>query len=357
MKRLALALLVSTVISPALAAGPIGPPIKIGNWNGGVYTNDATGQISSCTMGAPYLDGTFFAVSVYLNNTWALGFSNPRWQLRLGEGFPVDFTFDGKDQFHLVGKAISNNFVAVMMPYNSAMIERFKRSSGVAALAKGEAFQFALTDTSKIMPALTDCVARVRGGGTAVAGNLGKSVTLPATGGGSLNPNPAPAAAPSSGSELEIEAIQIASNFLIGSAMHGARVLTKAETPVSYVTNDASWRSDDAYGFVRILPDQHGVKGIDVAASITASDAKECKGKFASGRTSELVNSDVMFRGFSTCEDSKGTRVSQYFVVPRDKGGFVIIAIGAGSATQESKNLQTETHVSDLRQVAWTAAH
>jgi hypothetical protein len=88
-----------------------------------------------------------------------------------------------------------------------------------------------------------------------------------------------------------------------------------------------------------------------------ASDAKECKGKFASGRTSELVDSDVMFRGFSAGEDSKGTRISQYFVVPRDKGGFVVIAVGAGSATQGSKNLQSETDVSDLRQVAWTAAH
>jgi hypothetical protein len=356
MKRLALALLIPTAISPALAAGPIGPPIKIGHWNGGVYTNDTTGQISSCTVGAPYLDGTFFVVSVYLNNTWALGFSNPRWQLRPGEGFPVDFTFDGKDQFHLVGKAISNNFVAVMMPYNSAMIERFKRSSGVSALAKGEAFQFALTDTSKIMPALTECVARVKGGGTSVASNLGKPVTLPATGGGSLSAAPAPAAPASVASELDLEAIQIASNFLIGSQMRGARVLPKAET-VNFIANTAEWKSEDAYGFVRVLPHQEGTKGIDVAASIVASDAKDCKGKFASGRTSELVNSDVMFRGFSTCEDSKGTRVGQYFVVPRDKGGFVVIAVGAGSATQESKNLQSETHVSDLRQVAWTAAH
>jgi hypothetical protein len=39
-------------------------------------------------------------------------------------------------------------------------------------------------------------------------------------------------------------------------------------------------------------------------------------------------------------EVSKGTRVSHYFVVPRDKGGFVVIAVGAGRATQGSKNLQ-----------------
>jgi len=290
-----------------------------------------------------------------MNNTWALGFANPKWQLQPGEGFAVDFTFDGQQQYHLVGKALSDKLVSVLMPSKAELIERFKRSASVSALAKGEAFQFALTDTSKIIPALQDCVAHVKG--TPVAGNnLGKPVTLPATGGGSLSAVPAPAAPASVASELDLEAIQIASNFLIGSQMRGARVLPKAET-VNFVANTAQWKSEDAYGFVRILPHQEGTKGIDVAASIVASDAKDCKGKFASGRTSELVNSDVMFRGFSTCEDSRGTRVSQYFVVPRDKGGFIIIAVGAGSATQESKNLQTETHVSDLRQVAWTAAH
>jgi hypothetical protein len=184
--------------------------------------------------------------------------------------------------------------------------------------------------------------------------NLGKPVTLPATGGGSLSAALTPA--PNS-SEVEIEAIQIASNFLIGSAMRPARVLTRSETPVNYAPNGAAWRSDDAYGFVRIIPAQDGVKGIDIAASITASDAKDCKGKFASGRTSELVNSDVMFRGFATCEDSKGTRVGQYFVVPRDKGGFVVIAVGANAQAQESNALQTDNHLGDLRQAAWTAAH
>lgn len=58
--------------------------------------------------------------------------------------------------------------------------------------------------------------------------------------------------------ELELEAIQIASNFLIGSAVRNARVLTRAETPVSHADSGAAWRSDDAYGFVRILPCQEG---------------------------------------------------------------------------------------------------
>ena len=32
-----------------------------------------------------------------------------------------------------------------------------------------------------------------------------------------------------------------------------------------------------------------------MAAAVVAADAKECKGKFISGRNSELVDSDVVF--------------------------------------------------------------
>jgi hypothetical protein len=38
---------------------------------------------------------------------------------------------------------------------------------------------------------------------------------------------------------------------------------------------------------------------------------------------SELVDSEVIFRGFASCEDSDGAHVAQYFIVPREKGGFV----------------------------------
>ena len=44
------------------------------------------------------------------------------------------------------------------------------------------------------------------------------------------------------------------------------------------------------------------MKGIDVTAAIVAGDAKDCGGKFASGRMSELVDSEVVFRGFSSCQ-------------------------------------------------------
>lgn len=76
-------------ISVAAARGPYGS-IHVGNWNGGAYTNDASGEFSGCTAGATYHNGIYFAVSVSSNVTWSLGFAHPSWQLTPNQAFPID---------------------------------------------------------------------------------------------------------------------------------------------------------------------------------------------------------------------------------------------------------------------------
>lgn len=111
-------------------------------------------------------------------------------------------------------------------------------------------------------------------------------------------------------------------------------------------------------GAVKIVPPDGGqTKGLDVAAAIAANDSAACKGKFASGRVSELVDSDVVFRGFSSCEDSEGARTAQFFVVPRKAGGFVIFSVAnfetlPGGSTSRF----TEDHLEGFQKAALTAA-
>lgn len=103
---------------------------------------------------------------------------------------------------------------------------------------------------------------------------------------------------------------------------------------------------------MRIVPPQQGIKGLDVASAVVASDAKDCKGKFASGRTSELVDSDVVFRGFSSCDDTDGARFSQYFIVSRNKGGFVLFSVVSNMKTEEAKTVTREEKLVDFKKAA-----
>jgi hypothetical protein len=132
--------------------------------------------------------------------------------------------------------------------------------------------------------------------------------------------------------ELELEAIQIASNFLIGSAVRNARVLTRAETPVSHADSGAAWRSDDAYGFVRILPCQEGGEGyqrrrVDHSPRRQGLQRQVCIG--ACQRTGQQRRHvpEFFYKGYP--------RRSVF----RRATSLVIIGVGANSATQESQSL------------------
>ena len=106
---------------------------------------------------------------------------------------------------------------------------------------------------------------------------------------------------------------------------------------------------------MRIIPAEGETKGNRYAAAVVAADAKECKGKFISGRNSELVDSDVVFEASQLVEDSGGTRVSQYFIVPRKKGGFVMFSVLSGMKTEQAKTITKEERLADFRKAALVA--
>jgi hypothetical protein len=54
---------------------------------------------------------------------------------------------------------------------------------------------------------------------------------------------------------------------------------------------------------------------------------------------SELVDSDVVFRGSVTCEDSDGSRVAEYFILPRRKGGFVMFSVQSNLKTAQERDV------------------
>lgn len=361
--KTALCLLALCVGSPADARGPYGT-IKIGGWTGGAFTNNETGQFSSCIASAPYKSGITFFVMVSANVTWNIGFSKDTWTLTPGSTFPIVLTFDGKQPFNVTGHSISRNTVSVSMPDNSDLIRQFRASSTMSAFAQGNLFQFNLDRTSVLLPALVNCVQTINRDGLAGAKDFVApakpqiAASQPQAQTTNRSPDPGSSLRPSSGPsnpELQIEAVQLASNFILKASLTNPRVLGASEAPTTLVNNGAAWKSDDATGFVRIIPASEGVKGLDVASNIVANDAKDCKGKFASARNSELVDSDVVFRGMSSCDDSERSNLSQYFIVPRKAGGFVMFAVISNLRSEDAKSPVREQKNTDFRKAALVA--
>jgi S1-C subfamily serine protease len=165
------ALILLLGISGAEAAGPFGS-ISVGNWKGGAFTNDSSGEFASCSVLAPYKSGITVYVIVSANMTWKLGFSSESWNLNPGQNFPIVLTFDGQQPFNVQAAIIGRNLVAVDMPDNSALIAQFRKSRTMSAFAQGQLFQFAMTNTSVLLPTLVNCVTTVKQVGVAKAGEF-----------------------------------------------------------------------------------------------------------------------------------------------------------------------------------------
>jgi hypothetical protein len=281
--KVAALFLLFTVVTPVHARGPYGS-ISVAGWSGGAFTDDRTGEFSSCIVTADYKSGINFGVLVSKTYNWVLAFSHPNWTLSAGQKFPIVLSFDGRNTFNVNGAATSGNTVLVPMPDNSALIRSFRAAHTMSAFAQGNLFQFDLSGTSVLIPALVACVKTINASGIAAATNftaftantVPKQVTpqtppTSPTTASSLQP-----ARPQEGSaELQLEAMQMASNFILKAAsLSHPTLVSRSQTPVSVASTGAAWKADNATGFVRIIPPQPNVAGLDVAAAIVGNDGK-----------------------------------------------------------------------------------
>jgi hypothetical protein len=196
-------------ISTAHARGPYSS-INVGNWKGGAYTNDQTGEFTHCAAGAGYDSGIYFMVTVDQGAGWALGFHNPKWTLANNQTFQIALTFDGQRPFNVQGVAISGNLIRVPMPVDSTLIAQFRKAKAMTAFTQGQLFQFKLDQTAVLLPALANCVAVVRQQG--IANALHQACTEASRRGGSV--------AAACGRKPEA---RVASESLVGNANRSRR--------------------------------------------------------------------------------------------------------------------------------------
>jgi hypothetical protein len=358
--KIAALILILGMLSPASARGPYGS-IATAGWTGGAFTDDNTGEFSNCIASANYKSGITFGVLVTKDLNWVLAFTHQRWTLTRGQKFPIVLSFDGRNTFNVDGLAMASATVLVPMPDNSALIKSFRAAHTMSAFAQGNLFQFSLNGTSVLLPSLVTCVKTINAGGLAAATNF----TVPSSGQKQVAPptpttasSLQPARAQEGSAELQLEAMQMASNFILKAAsLSHPSLLSRSETPIALAWTGAAWKADNATGFVRIVPPQPNVAGLDVAAAIVGNDAKECKGKFASARNSELLDSEVVFRGMSSCEDSEKSVIAEYFIFPRKVGGFIMFSVLTPTKAigQQIPSPQREEMNAGFRKAAYTS--
>ncbi len=329
--RLPILLAAALLSSPAMADGPFSR-FSVGNWAGGAFTNSESGQFSHCAVSASYKSGVTMHASVTAAFGWNLGFSNPNWTLKVGDTIPLELVFDRSDVVRIDGKALQPKLVVISMPANSGIIRAFRGAQYLEASALGSRYTFVLTSTSRMLPALVDCVKQNANLKVAPSGN--------------------PPAVAANDPALQLEAVTLATNFLLASQLPEPKVLNGSEAPAGLGSGAAAWRAAGATGVVRIVRATPGQKSTDVAAIIVGNDARSCQDRFASGRTSEVVDGEAIMRGFSSCDDARGARYAEYYVLPRKQGGFAVFSIataGASALLQDKRAVFQKAALTALR--------
>jgi hypothetical protein len=227
------------------------------------------------------------------------------------------------------------------MQTDSTLIGLFRGARLMTIGVGGQNFGFALDGTSRLMVGLSRCVA------AALAIERGEppptySDAAPPPPTRTVNPPapqaPIPQTNRSAELELEMAATRIATNLLLQAKLPNARLLGIPETPDSLKGRGAAWTSDAGFGAVELLSAAAGKDAQMVASSILADDASHCKGDFASGRSSDLVDSRIVTKVTSLCKDSDGARTFRYFIFQAEPAGYVVYALsgasGGGAASQ-----------------------
>ena len=139
----------------------------------------------------------------------------------------------------------------------------------------------------------------------------------------------------------EPEEIRLAKNFLLAARLPNARLID-TDKPRALAGFTAVWKSEDAAGAVKIIPPGPEVSGLAIASQLIAVDPQVCKGNFAAARSSTVIDRSIVFSASLSCTDAQSERATQYFVTPRQKGGFVVFAVigdypdrGAGTGREK----------------------
>jgi hypothetical protein len=122
------------------------------------------------------------------------------------------------------------------------------------------------------------------------------------------------------------EEVRLATHFLARARLVDAHIVN-VDKPPALEQFAAVWRSEDAAGAVKIVPPGPNVSAIGIASNLITVDPQICKGDFAAARFRTDFGHRAVFSAVLSCGKGNEQRVTEYFVAPRDRGGFVVFAV------------------------------
>jgi len=136
--------------------------LKIGNWKGGAYTSNRTGDFIHCAAGAGYKSGVRLSFGVTSKLHWWMQLSNPKWNFNIGDSYTIDFWVDGGNSRSAKGTTVTQRAIRIALPPRDSLFRRFRRGRLLEIRAAQKKMSFKLTTTDRLLSRLFRCAKRYR---------------------------------------------------------------------------------------------------------------------------------------------------------------------------------------------------
>ncbi len=312
----------------------------LGGWIGNAYVDDASGRFDSCVASASYRSGITLHIEVSAAYNWAIGFSAPHWDMKIGSDIPLQYRIDRGQWQSGTARATAKNLARMEMPQDGYLITRFRRGRTLYVYDGANQFNFRLTGTSRLMARLAQCVKRhtarfgaAPGTGTAAAppsGGLGSSA--PAT--------PAAPAATAVDPQLAVEATQALFNLMGSAGISGLKLVPEGQRSEDLKGVHAVAADDTRTLVAHIFPEGSYKSEQELMSLIVADSQKNCDdGSFSSGTERATEGGKQLYTSYARCTIGDDELIERVAILKRNAGGVFVYGVSdnysvGGSGTE-----------------------
>lgn len=326
---------------------------QVGDWRGGAYADDQSGQFSHCGVEGHEANGIWLIFFLGADGSWDMAFSDSKWQLQTGSRFQLRYRIDDDLPITTTGDAVTTTAIRVVLPADGTVQPRLRQGDLLHLDVADESVVFKLNGTGRAFDELMACAARWQRAAqslptaSAAAGDattapapatVGSTAQAPAIA-GATDQNAIPSAAPPAGTATmgdatagRSPAVQAeAAAFLRALLDHAGLAQAKLSRPdvVRRImpTYDAAFNVDRVMGAAAVIaaPDRGLVD--QVIANMISNAAVDCTGKFATRRDPiDPHGTGAVLGHLATACQLGAKAVHQYYLfLPRAAGGMYIV--------------------------------
>jgi hypothetical protein len=129
---------------------------RIGPWYGDAVVIDK--RFSHCGALAPYNSGVSMMFIVTRNYQWAIGFTSDKLSLETDKTYKLALSPDDDEPTIVTGRATDGDTIRIDLAPTAELFNKFRRGRSLRVSDRTTSYTFDLTDTSKVLPALLQCV-------------------------------------------------------------------------------------------------------------------------------------------------------------------------------------------------------